>query len=92
MHYAAVGHALTEQTVRIQFPKTPGSAIAAGRSTPSHKSPCPAAQGRLQCSLSPEVSLQLQADCAAVFDAVAKIMAGAQRSGIGKLSFVTLQQ
>jgi len=46
----------------------------------------------LQCSLSPEVSLQLQADCAAVFDAVAKIMAGAQRSGIGKLSFVTLQQ
>lgn len=40
----------------------------------------------------PEISIQLQADRAAVFDAVAKVMASAQRSGIGKLSFVTLQQ
>lgn len=40
----------------------------------------------------PEISLQLQADKAAVFDAVAKVMASAQRSGIGKLSFVTVQQ
>lgn len=40
----------------------------------------------------PEISVQLQADRAAVFDAVAKVMAGAQRSGIGKLSFVTVQQ
>jgi biopolymer transport protein ExbD len=40
----------------------------------------------------PEINVQLQADRAAVFDAVAKIMASAQRSGIGKLSFVTLQQ
>lgn len=40
----------------------------------------------------PEISLQLQADRGAVFDAVAKVMASAQRSGIGKLSFVTVQQ
>lgn len=40
----------------------------------------------------PDISIQLQADRAAVFDAVAKVMASAQRSGIGKLSFVTLQQ
>jgi biopolymer transport protein TolR len=39
----------------------------------------------------PELSLQLQADKAAVFDAVAKVMACAQRSGIGKISFVTVQ-
>jgi biopolymer transport protein TolR len=40
----------------------------------------------------PEISLQLQADRGAVFEAVAKVMASAQRSGIGKLSFVTVQQ
>jgi len=40
----------------------------------------------------PEISLQLQADRTAVFEAVAKVMASAQRSGIGKLSFVTVQQ
>jgi biopolymer transport protein TolR len=40
----------------------------------------------------PEISLQLQADRAAVFEAVAKVMAAAQRSGIGKLSFVTVQE
>jgi biopolymer transport protein TolR len=40
----------------------------------------------------PEINLQLQADKTAVFDAVAKVMACAQRSGIGKLSFVTVQQ
>jgi len=40
----------------------------------------------------PEISLQLQADKSAVFDSVAKVMASAQRSGIGKLSFVTVQQ
>lgn len=40
----------------------------------------------------PEISVQLQADRAVVFDAVAKVMASAQRSGIGKLSFVTVQQ
>ncbi|MDD5275175.1 MAG: biopolymer transporter ExbD [Methylovulum sp.] len=40
----------------------------------------------------PEISLQLQADRGAVFESVAKVMASAQRSGIGKLSFVTIQQ
>jgi biopolymer transport protein ExbD len=40
----------------------------------------------------PDINLQLQADKAAVFDAVAKVMACAQRSGIGKLSFVTVQE
>jgi biopolymer transport protein TolR len=40
----------------------------------------------------PEINVQLQADRASVFDAVAKVMASAQRSGIGKLSFVTVQQ
>ena len=40
----------------------------------------------------PDISLQLQADKAAMFDAVAKVMASAQRSGIGKLSFVTVQE
>lgn len=42
--------------------------------------------------LDPELSVQLQADRGAVFDSVAKVMAIAQRSGVGKLSFVTVQQ
>ncbi|NOT85523.1 MAG: biopolymer transporter ExbD, partial [Methylococcaceae bacterium] len=40
----------------------------------------------------PDLNLQLQADKAVVFDAVAKVMAIAQRSGIDKLSFVTVEQ
>ncbi|MDD1620219.1 MAG: biopolymer transporter ExbD [Methylococcaceae bacterium] len=40
----------------------------------------------------PEISVQLQADRAAIFESVAKVMASAQRSGIGKLSFVTQAQ
>lgn len=40
----------------------------------------------------PDINLQLQADKTAMFEAVAKVMACAQRSGIGKLSFVTVQQ
>ncbi|WP_232463732.1 ExbD/TolR family protein [Methylovulum psychrotolerans] len=38
----------------------------------------------------PEIKLQLQADRTAMLDVVAKVMASAQRSGIGKLSFVTM--
>ena len=38
----------------------------------------------------PDISVQLQADRAAVFESVAKVMASAQRSGVGKLSFVTV--
>ena len=40
----------------------------------------------------PDISVQLQADKAALFESVAKVMACAQRSGISKLSFVTLAQ
>jgi biopolymer transport protein ExbD len=40
----------------------------------------------------PDINLQLQADKTAMFEAVAKVMACAQRSGIGKLSFVTVQE
>jgi len=40
----------------------------------------------------PDISLQLQADKAAVFESVAKVMTSAQRSGISKLSFVTVAQ
>jgi biopolymer transport protein ExbD len=40
----------------------------------------------------PDVSVQLQADRQAVFESVAKVMASAQRSGISKLSFVTVEQ
>lgn len=40
----------------------------------------------------PDISIQLQADRKAVFGAVAKVMVCAQRSGIRKLSFMTLQQ
>ena len=38
----------------------------------------------------PDINVQLQADRAAVFESVAKVMASAQRSGVGKLSFVTV--
>jgi biopolymer transport protein TolR len=40
----------------------------------------------------PDISVQLQADKAAVFESVVKVMASAQRSGVGKLSFVTVEQ
>ncbi len=40
----------------------------------------------------PDISVQLQADKSAVFESVAKVMASAQRSGVGKLSFVTVEQ
>lgn len=40
----------------------------------------------------PDISVQLQADKAAVFESVAKVMASAQRSGVSKLSFVTVEQ
>jgi len=40
----------------------------------------------------PEINIQLQADKFAIFDSVAKVMASAQRSGISKLSFVTVAQ
>jgi biopolymer transport protein TolR len=39
-----------------------------------------------------EISIQLQADRAAVFESVARVMASAQRSGISKLSFMTVEE
>lgn len=52
-----------------------------------------ALEGALKARIdqNPDLNLQLQADRGAVFDSVAKVMAIAQRSGIGKLSFVTRQ-
>jgi len=39
-----------------------------------------------------EISIRVQIDRATIFDAVAKVMASAQRSGTARLSLVTLQQ
>ena len=56
--------------------------------------PLPKLEGELKAlqERDPDISVQLQADRAAVFDSVAKVMASAQHSGIGKLSFVTVEQ
>jgi biopolymer transport protein TolR len=56
--------------------------------------PLPSLEGDLKAlqERDPDISIQLQADRAAVFDSVAKVMASAQRSGISKLSFVTVEQ
>ncbi len=56
--------------------------------------PLPNLEGELKAlqKRDPDISVQLQADRAAVFDSVAKVMTSAQRSGIGKLSFVTVVQ
>jgi biopolymer transport protein TolR len=39
----------------------------------------------------PDLSRQLQADKAAVLSTLVKVMFGSQRSGISKISFVTVQ-
>jgi biopolymer transport protein TolR len=98
---------LLTQMVRVKLPKTEQteptpdkhvtilSINAAGQPLLDDK---PVALESLESELKalqerdPDISVQLQADRAAVFEAVAKVMASAQRSGIGKLSFVTLQQ
>jgi biopolymer transport protein TolR len=98
---------LLTQVVRVKLPKTeqtepapdPHVAIlsvdAEGRPLLDDR-PVPLdsleAELRALQARDPEVGIQLQADRAAVFDAVAKVMASAQRSGVGKLSFVTVQQ
>lgn len=98
---------LLTQVVRVKLPKTeqteptPDQHVAILSVTADGKPMLderPVALEALESELKalqakdPEISLQLQADRAAVFDAVAKVMASAQRSGIGKLSFVTVQQ
>lgn len=98
---------LLTQVVRVKLPKTEQtepapdqhvailSVAADGQALLDDK---PVALDVLEAELKalqakdPEISLQLQADRTAVFESVAKVMASAQRSGIGKLSFVTVQQ
>lgn len=98
---------LLTQVVRVKLPKTEQtepapddhitilSVNAAGQPSLDER-PVPLAELEKELQVlqdkDPDISLQLQADRAAVFDAVAKVMASAQRSGIGKLSFVTVQQ
>jgi len=96
---------LLTQVVRVKLPKTEQtepapdkdiailSVNAAGQPVLDDK---PIPLDKLEAELkalqtnNPDISLQLQADKAAVFESVAKVMASAQRSGIGKLSFVTV--
>jgi biopolymer transport protein TolR len=98
---------LLTQVVRVKLPKTEQtepapdqhitilSIAADGRPMVDDK---PVPLDQLEAELKslqekdPEINLQLQADKTAMFDAVAKVMACAQRSGIGKLSFVTVQE
>jgi len=98
---------LLTQVVRVKLPKTEQtepapdqhiailSVNAAGQALLDDRAvPLEALENELKAlqDKDPEISLQLQADRAAVFESVAKVMASAQRSGIGKLSFVTVQQ
>lgn len=98
---------LLTQVVRVKLPKTEQiepapdqhitilSVSATGQSLIDDR---PVPLDKLETELKalqekdPDINLQLQADKAAMFDAVAKVMASAQRSGIGKLSFVTMQE
>ncbi len=98
---------LLTQIVRVKLPKTEQTepapdqhitilSIAANGQPMIDDKPVPLDKLELELKAlqekDPDISLQLQADKAAMFDAVAKVMASAQRSGIGKLSFVTVQE
>ena len=98
---------LLTQVVRVKLPKTEQTEPAPDQhitilSIPANGEPMiddkPVPLDKLELELKalqekdPDISLQLQADKTAMFDAVAKVMASAQRSGIGKLSFVTVQE
>jgi len=98
---------LLTQAVRVKLPKTEATepapdqhiailSVAADGQPMLDDRPVPLASLETELKAlqdkDPEISLQLQADKAAVFDTVAKVMASAQRSGIGKLSFVTVRQ
>lgn len=98
---------LLTQVVRVKLPKTeqtepaPDQHIATLSVTGTGQALLderPVAIENLEAELKalqekdPEISLQLQADRTAVFDSVAKVLACAQRSGIAKLSFVTVQE
>ncbi|ESS72128.1 biopolymer transport protein ExbD [Methyloglobulus morosus KoM1] len=98
---------LLTQVVRVKLPKTeqtepaPDQHITVLSVTPDGQPMLDDRRvplGNLEAELKalqekdPDINLQLQADKSALFDAVAKVMACAQRSGIGKLSFVTVQE
>lgn len=98
---------LLTQAVNVKLPKTEQTeptpdkrvailAVTAGGEAMLDDKPVPLPnlEGELKAlqEREPDISVQLQADRAAVFDSVAKVMASAQRSGIGKLSFVTMEQ
>jgi biopolymer transport protein TolR len=98
---------LLTQVVKVKLPKTeqteptPDKHIAilavtaSGEAMLDNKAvPLPTLETELKTlqERDPDISIQLQADRAAVFESVAKVMASAQRSGIGKLSFVTVEQ
>lgn len=98
---------LLTQVVKVKLPKTeqteptPDKHVAILAVTASGEAmlddkpiPLPSLETELKAlqQRDPDISIQLQADKAAVFESVAKVMASAQRSGVGKLSFVTVEQ
>ncbi|MGD7034890.1 biopolymer transporter ExbD [Methylotuvimicrobium buryatense] len=98
---------LLTQVVKVKLPKTEQTeptpdkhvailaVTAGGEAQLDDKTiPLPNLEGELKAlqERDPEISIQLQADRAALFESVAKVMASAQRSGIDKLSFVTVAQ
>lgn len=98
---------LLTQVVKVKLPKTeqteptPDKHVAILAVTASGEAllddkpiPLPTLEAELKTlqERDPDISVQLQADKAAVFESVAKVMASAQRSGISKLSFVTVEQ
>lgn len=98
---------LLTQVVKVKLPKTeqteptPDKHVAILAVTASGDAmlddkavPLPNLEGELKAlqERDPDISVQLQADKAAVFESVAKVMASAQRSGVSKLSFVTMEQ
>lgn len=98
---------LLTQVVKVKLPKTeqteptPDKHVAILAVTASGEAllddkavPLPNLESELKAlqERDPDISVQLQADKAAVFESVAKVMASAQRSGMGKLSFVTIEQ
>ncbi len=98
---------LLTQVVKVKLPKTeqteptPDKHVAILAVTVSGEAllddkpiPLPSLETELKSlqQRDPDISVQLQADKAAVFESVAKVMASAQRSGVSKLSFVTVEQ
>lgn len=98
---------LLTQAVRVKLPKTEQTAptpdkhvailavTAGGEAMLDDKTvPLPNLESELKAlhERDPDIDVQMQADRAAIFDSVAKVMASVQRSGISKLSFVTVER